>query len=221
MGLFDALSFEVFNAKDMAKNAVKNPDQMLLGANDPFSAKVWGTITGKDYKPMVNQLGGPTEDAYQRAEAEGINTGSARTGHAIAQAIASFYSGGAAAGAMGAGGSAAGSGASMGGGQGLLAGGGSTGLTAGGGTGLAAPSGAMTPTFGASSASGSSGGLLSQSSPYLQSANNVMSAAAKAKSLAGGQQQQAPAVSMGGGQATQLGQNGLTANQRRQRGLLG
>lgn len=220
MGIMDALSFEMFNAKDKLKQAVKNPDQMLLGANDPFSAKVWGTVTGRDYKPMVNQLGGPTEDTYQRAEDKGISTGTARTGHVIAQTIASMYGGGAAMGALGGAGGAGAGGGSMGG-QGLMAGGGQTGLTAGGSTGLAAPSGAMTPTFGASGASGTSGGLMSQGNQYLQGANNVMGAASQARNLAGGQQMQAPSAGLGGGQAVQLSQNGLTANQRRQRGLLG
>lgn len=209
MGLFDALNFEVFNAKDMAKNAFKNPDQMLLGAADPFSAKVWGTVTGRDYKPLVNQFGGPSDGAYDRAEDAGIKTGTAKTGHAIAQTIASIYGGGAAMGAMGGGGGAA-----------------SSGITASpgfvGGTTATNGAGLMSSAPVAGSAA-SSGGLMAQGNQYLQGANNAMRSASMAQQLAGGgQQQQAPSAGLGNApQRALLSESGMTANQRRLRGLLG
>jgi hypothetical protein len=55
----------------MLKRAAKNPDQLLLGAADPFSAKMWSKITGKKYEPLVNQWGGASDGAYERAEAAG------------------------------------------------------------------------------------------------------------------------------------------------------
>lgn len=94
MGILD---FEIFNAGHMLNKAVKNPDQMLLGAADPFGAKLWGGITGKEYSPIVNEWGGATEDAYKAAEDKGISTGAARGAHKVAQTIAGLYAGGAAA----------------------------------------------------------------------------------------------------------------------------
>jgi len=124
--------------------------------------------------------------------------------------------GGAAAGGAAAGGAAGGAGISAAPG---LAGGAATGGMGAGGTlgefaaGLSAhpiaPAAAQTP------------GLLSQASPYIKDANNVLGAASSAKNLGAQQQQQAPSAGLGSRQPVILGQNGLTANQRRQRGLLG
>lgn len=100
------LDFEAFNAGHMLKKAADNPEQLLLGAADPFGAKVWGSITGKDYSPIVNQWGGATEDAYKAAEAKGINTAAGRGMHNVAQSIAGIYAGGAAANGLGFGGTA-------------------------------------------------------------------------------------------------------------------
>lgn len=96
--------------------------------------------------------------------------------------------------------------ASMGGGTGLLAGAAAPGL--------AAPAGALTGTP-------ATGGLLSQAMPYVQGAGNVLGAASAAKNLAAEPSIQAPSAGLGGGQPIQLAANGLTANQRRLRGLLG
>lgn len=132
------LDFETFNAGHMLKKAADNPEQLLLGAADPFGAKVWGSITGKDYSPIVNQWGGATEDAYKAAEAKGINTAAGRGMHNVAQSIAGIYAGGAAANGLGFGGAAgnAGNGLSMNGsGLGMRAGGGQ-GLSMGAGNGV-------------------------------------------------------------------------------------
>lgn len=169
MGILD---FEMFNAGHMLKQAVKNPDQLLLGAADPFGAKLWGGITGKEYEPIVNQWGGASDGAYKAAEAKGIDTGAAKSAHKVAQAVASIYAGGAAANGLGAMGSAgnAGQGLAMGGasGQGLQMGGG-TGLSMGAGNGVQLST-AGTPAAGA--------GLFS--SENMKTANDAMGLAQKA-----------------------------------------
>lgn len=91
--LGDLLKFEGFNAKHMLGKAADNPEQLLLGAADPFGAKLWSSITGKDYSPIVNQWGGATDDTYTAAQEAGIDTGPGRTGHNIAQTIAAMYAG--------------------------------------------------------------------------------------------------------------------------------
>lgn len=145
MGILD---FEMFNAGHMLKKAVQNPDQLLLGAADPFGAKLWGGITGKNYEPIVNQWGGASDGAYKAAEAKGIDTTAARGAHKAAEAVASFYAGGAASNGLGSLGSAGGNagqglsmgasgqGLQMGGGQGLSSMGGGSGLSMGAGNGV-------------------------------------------------------------------------------------
>lgn len=91
--LGDLLKFEGFNAERMLGKAKDNPEQLLLGAADPFGAKLWGGILGKEYTPIVNQWGGASDDTYTAAQQAGINTGPGRTGHNIAQAIAAMYAG--------------------------------------------------------------------------------------------------------------------------------
>lgn len=99
--LGNVLNFEGFNLKNIGKKIGQNPEQLLIGAGDPFSAGVWSKITGKDYQPLVNQMGGATGDTYQKAEAAGINTGPGKSMHGIAQAVASMYAGGYGAGQAG------------------------------------------------------------------------------------------------------------------------
>jgi hypothetical protein len=91
--LGDLLKFEGFNAKHMLGKIKDNPEQLLLGAADPFGAKLWGGILGKEYTPIVNQWGGASDDTYTAAQQAGIDTGPGRTGHNIAQAIAAMYAG--------------------------------------------------------------------------------------------------------------------------------
>lgn len=101
--LGNVLKFEMFNGKNMLKNAWDNPDQMLLGAADPFSARVWSTITGKDYKPIVDQMGGATQDTYRKADAAGLDTHDGRQVQNLAHVIAGLYAGGYGASAAGVG----------------------------------------------------------------------------------------------------------------------
>lgn len=91
--LNNIFGFEKSKLGNMWGKVKDNPEQLLLGAGDPFSAKMWGGITGKDYEPLVDQWGGATEDDYAKAEAEGINTRDGRAMHGIAQAIAGMYAG--------------------------------------------------------------------------------------------------------------------------------
>jgi len=89
--LGDILSFEKFNLKEMWNKIKKDPERLLLGAVDPISSKLWSGVTGKDYAPAVNILGGPTKDTFQAAEAAGINTKPANAAHQVAQTIAGAY----------------------------------------------------------------------------------------------------------------------------------
>lgn len=122
MGWFgDFIDFEQFNAGEMWRKIRQNPERLVIGAADPFSTWMWGSILGKkdDWDPIINQMGGPADDTWASANAAGINTGPAQQGHTVAQIIASIYGGGAAAGALGgafgaAGGSGAGSAAGAG-----------------------------------------------------------------------------------------------------------
>lgn len=126
--LGDLGNFELFNLKGMANQVKENPARLLYGSADPFSTKMWNKILGRDDKPLIDQWGGAAKHRYEEAEDAGINTGAGKAGHGIAKAIASFYTGGAAAGAMG-GGAGAASGA--GGSGGLLGSGTSAGSSAG------------------------------------------------------------------------------------------
>lgn len=99
--------FEAFNAKDMFEKVKDNPARLLYGAGDEFGTKLWNGVLGRDDEEIVNRWGGAADGAYERAEAEGIDTGPGRTGHQIAEAIAAFYAGKAATNALGMGGNAA------------------------------------------------------------------------------------------------------------------
>jgi len=96
-GLFSklkkALKFEVFNVKGIVKDIAKNPQRLLTGAVDPISTKLTNKVFGTHYDPAVNQLGGATEKRFRDAEAKGMDTGTARTLHKVAGAIAGFYGG--------------------------------------------------------------------------------------------------------------------------------
>lgn len=88
-----ALKFEKYNVTGIVKDIAKNPQRLLTGAVDPLGTKITNTVLGTNYKPVVNQLGGATEQRFRDAEAQGIDTGTARTLHGVAGAIAGFYGG--------------------------------------------------------------------------------------------------------------------------------
>lgn len=98
MSIGDALKFEAFNLKDMWKGIKKDPKRIFLGV-DPASTWAWNKVLGRNDKPIVNQLGGPTNDRFQRAQDAGINTGTASTLHGVAKGVAGalggYYAGGA------------------------------------------------------------------------------------------------------------------------------
>lgn len=83
--------FEMSQLADWEDKFKRDPTQLLIGAGDPFGAKLMGKVTGKEYDPYVNQYGGPTKESYQSAENKGIDTSNSRGSHAIAQLIASYY----------------------------------------------------------------------------------------------------------------------------------
>jgi hypothetical protein len=88
-----ALKFEVFNVKNIGKDTLSHPQRLLTGAIDPLGTKISNKMFGTNYKPMVNQLGGATEQRFKDAEAQGIDTGTARLLHKAAGAVAGFYGG--------------------------------------------------------------------------------------------------------------------------------
>lgn len=96
-GLFSklkkALKFEAFNVKGIVKDIAKNPQRLLTGAVDPLGTKITNKMFGTKYKPVVNQLGGATEQRFKDAEAKGMDTGTARDLHKVAGAVAGFYGG--------------------------------------------------------------------------------------------------------------------------------
>lgn len=78
--------FHDFNAK--------NAEQLLLGAADPLSSKIWGKVTGQKFTPMVGQLGGETQAQFDESARQGVNVGPAETMGAIANSIAGYEAGG-------------------------------------------------------------------------------------------------------------------------------
>lgn len=88
--LSDALKFEKNHVSQIFQGIKKDPKRLVLGL-DPLTTGFWNGVLGRDDEPIVNQLGGPTEQQYGRAEDQGINTGPGRTAHGVAGTIAGFY----------------------------------------------------------------------------------------------------------------------------------
>lgn len=97
----DVFDFEKFNLGNIGKKIAKNPEQLLIGAGDPLTAGVWNGVLGTDYKPLVNEWGGATDDTYQKAQENGINTGPGKSMHGLAQGIAGLFAGNYGAGKLG------------------------------------------------------------------------------------------------------------------------
>lgn len=93
MSLGSLLQFEGFNLKKIGKAIKKNPERLLLGAVDPASSSLWSRVLGKDYAPMVDQMGGATGDTFSEAEAAGIDTSAGRGMHNIAHVVAGAIAG--------------------------------------------------------------------------------------------------------------------------------
>lgn len=111
MSIGSALKFEKFFTKGLVKGVIKDPKRLFLGA-DPLTTKFWNKALGRNDRPLVNQLGGPTKQTFNDAKADGINTGTASTLHGAAKGVASvlgaYYGGNALYGASGIGGAAGG-----------------------------------------------------------------------------------------------------------------
>lgn len=91
--LKNVLGFEKFGLKDIGRQLKKDPERILLGAFDPASSKMWSKVTGKNYEPVLDQMGGQSSGAYKRASEAGIDVSDGRKMHNVAKAIASFYAG--------------------------------------------------------------------------------------------------------------------------------
>lgn len=153
MSIGDALHFEKSWISDIWKGIKRDPKRLFLGV-DPISTKGWNAVLGRNDKPVVGHLGGPTKESYQNAQDKGIKTGTASTLHGIAKAVAGAY------GAYGASGGLGNAAGSIGGGNGEFADVGSgaygnSALADAGFGGSSAP--ALAGTGGTTAGSGSSG----------------------------------------------------------------
>jgi hypothetical protein len=111
--LSNALKFELSRTKDIFKGIKDDPKRLLLGVDGPSTA-AWNALLGRDDKPIVGTLGGPTEQNYANAEARGIDTGPGRAMNTVAQYVAALYGGQALGGLAGGGAGASGSATSAG-----------------------------------------------------------------------------------------------------------
>lgn len=78
--------------EDKWKRFKNNPVEFLAAGN-PLQAKAVNKLFGTDYTPHMTMYGLPTNDTYQRAENEGIDTSNFRGAAQAAQLIGSFYAG--------------------------------------------------------------------------------------------------------------------------------
>lgn len=104
--LSDIAGFESFNLKDMWNKVKADPERLFIGAIDPLSTKMWNGITGSNYEPIVDQMGGAygghtfsafgNKDGgvYQRAQDAGINTQTGGQMQDLAHVISAIYAGG-------------------------------------------------------------------------------------------------------------------------------
>jgi hypothetical protein len=96
----DVLGFEKFHASDLLERTKDDPKRLILGV-DPLSTKAWNKVLGRDDEPLVDQMGGPyaghtiggDEGVFERARAEGIDTGPGKGMHDIAHVVAAIYAG--------------------------------------------------------------------------------------------------------------------------------
>ena len=91
--LSDLLDYEKFNVGRLFSTIEDDPERLFLGAMTPVGTELWGGILGEDWESPLTILGGNPESAFREAEAEGIDTGAARTVGGIADAISSAYAG--------------------------------------------------------------------------------------------------------------------------------
>lgn len=102
----DAFAFDKFALKDIWGQLKDNPERAFIGAIDPASSKMWSEITGKEYEPLVDQMGGPygggwvsafgkDQDGgvYGRAKAAGIDTKAGGQMHDAAHVVSAIFGG--------------------------------------------------------------------------------------------------------------------------------
>lgn len=92
------------HGKQIWKGIEDDPERLFLGAADPFSSKMWGGITGKEYDPLISQMGGATSDQIEAMGEKGLNTKAIGNAYKIADTVAGIlggYYGGQAAGLWG------------------------------------------------------------------------------------------------------------------------
>lgn len=119
------LGFENNFSKNILKDIAHDPTRLITGV-DPASTKLWNGVLGTDNQALVNPLGSPGQQYYDRAAADGIDTGPAQGFHKVADVVAGAFGANGLAGIGGAG--AAGSG----GAGGAVGGAGTVGTAAGG-----------------------------------------------------------------------------------------
>jgi hypothetical protein len=86
----NVVGFELGHGRDILRDVWHDPSRLLTGV-DPLSTRLWNGVLGTDNQPLVNQLGGATEQRYADAEARGQDTGLARTLQGVAGTVAGFY----------------------------------------------------------------------------------------------------------------------------------
>jgi hypothetical protein len=143
------VGFENNFTKNLLGDIASDPSRLLTGV-DPFSTAAWNGVLGTDNQPLVNAFGSPDQQYYDRAAADGIDTGPAGQLHGVADVVAGAFAANGLAGIGGGAGGAAGAGtAGTAGAAGTTAGAGAAagGAAAAGGGGLLSaiggPSGAM------------------------------------------------------------------------------
>lgn len=247
--LGDLLQFDKSNFSEIWKDVKDKPQKALLGAMDPVGGKFWATLTGDESynETPLNLLGGPSgttwldpwqprngRDMYSRAEAKGIDTKAGELGHDIAETVAIMMlmrgAGAFGGGAGGAGGGAAGGGGALGGQAASFIPGVDSAALGSSGSAIAPSSVNLvnaggTMSTGLSGASGLSSGMGDWSN-YMRQAGDAAGAAQQMGLLNfGGNQQQAPAVSLqarGDPVGEMLSQQAqLEAIRRKRKGLLG
>jgi len=88
--LGNVLGFEKFHGKQILKDIAHKPTRLLTGV-DPASTKLWNKVLGTNDKPIVDQMGGATQDRYRQAEAAGIDPSAGKGLQNVAHVVAALY----------------------------------------------------------------------------------------------------------------------------------